>query len=99
LKAWPVTCGTDDPGMDIAQRTKPLRHHYAGANPQGAVGRMSTHTPGSNDDQKRLDIARRLYQALVAQDPDRLITLCDGSGLVLARNERRRNEDAAEKAS
>jgi hypothetical protein len=85
--------------MDIAQRTKPLRHHYAGANPQGAVGRMSTHTPGSNDDQKRLDIARRLYQALVAQDPDRLITLCDGSGLVLARNERRRNEDAAEKAS
>ena len=60
---------------------------------------MSTHTPGSNDDRKRLDIARRLYQALVAQDPDRLITLCDGSGCVLARNERRPNEDAAEKAS
>ena len=41
---------------------------------------MSTHTPGSNDDQKRLDIARRLYKALVAQDPDRLIMLCDGNG-------------------
>ena len=60
---------------------------------------MSTQTSDIDDDRKRLDIARRVYKALVAQDPDRLITLCDGSGLVLARNERRRNEDAAEKAS
>jgi hypothetical protein len=41
----------------------------------GAVGRKSTHTPGSNDDRKRLDIARRVYKALVAQNPDRLIML------------------------
>ena len=58
---------------------------------------MSTHTPGSNDDRKRLDIARRVYKALVAQDPDRLITLCDAGGRVLARNERRPKEDAAGK--
>ena len=48
---------------------------------------------------ERLDIARTLYQALAAQDPDRLITLCDGSGRVLARSERRRDEDADEKVS
>jgi hypothetical protein len=60
---------------------------------------VSTHTLGSDDDQKRLDIARRLYQALVAQNPDRLITLCDASGRVLAQSERRPKEDAAQKAS
>jgi hypothetical protein len=65
----------------------------------GAVGRMSTRTPNSNDDQKRLDIARRLYQALVAQSPDRLIMLCDANGRMLARNERPPKEDAVEKAS
>jgi hypothetical protein len=33
--------------------------------------------------ERRLDIARRLHQALVAQNPDRAITLCDGDGRVL----------------
>ena len=33
---------------------------------------------------KRLDIARRLHRAMCAQYPDRLITLCDGDGRVLA---------------
>ena len=60
---------------------------------------MSTRTPGSDDDRKRLDIARRVYKALVAQDPDRLIMLCDARGCVLACNERRPKEDAVEKAS
>jgi hypothetical protein len=60
---------------------------------------MSTRTFDIDDDRKRLDIARRLYQALVAQNPDRLIMLCDAGGCVLARNERRPKEDAAEKAS
>ena len=27
---------------------------------------------------ERLDLAHRLYQALIAQDPNRAITLCDG---------------------
>jgi hypothetical protein len=35
----------------------------------------------------------------VAQDPDRLIVLCDAGGCVLAHNERRPKEDAVEKAS
>ena len=48
---------------------------------------MRTDTPEIKADQKRLVIARRLYEALVAQDPDRQITLCDGSGRVLARND------------
>jgi hypothetical protein len=60
---------------------------------------MSTRTFDIDADRKRLDIAGRVYKALVAQDPDRLIVLCDAGGRVLARNERRPNEDAAEKAS
>jgi len=31
----------------------------------------------------RLDIARRIYRAMCAQYPDRLITLCDEDGRVL----------------
>jgi hypothetical protein len=34
---------------------------------------------------ERLDIAHRLYQALIAQDPNRAITLCDGEGRAVAR--------------
>jgi hypothetical protein len=60
---------------------------------------MSTHTFDIDADRKRLDIARRVYKALVAQDPDRLIVLCDANGRALARNEQRSNEDAVEKAS
>jgi hypothetical protein len=47
-------------------------------------------TPNSADERKhvaRLEIARRLYQALVAQDPDRLIALRDGAGRVVARHD------------
>ena len=64
-----------------------------------AVGRISTDASAVDADKKRLDIARRLYKALVAQDPNRLIMLCDASGCVLARNERRPKKDAVEKAS
>jgi hypothetical protein len=35
--------------------------------------------------ERRRAIARRLYRAICAQYPDRLITLCDGDGRVLAR--------------
>jgi hypothetical protein len=35
---------------------------------------------------ERLDIAHRLYQALIAQDPNRAITLCDGEGRAVARH-------------
>jgi hypothetical protein len=46
---------------------------------------MSTHTSGINADE-RLEIARRLFKALIAQDPNRVITLCDGDGRVVARH-------------
>jgi hypothetical protein len=32
----------------------------------------------------RLDIAHRLFQALIAQDPKRAIMLCDGGGRMVA---------------
>jgi len=52
----------------------------------------ASHTPNSAAEQKRaerLDVARTLHQALVAQDPDRLITLRDGGGRVVARHDPR----------
>ena len=36
---------------------------------------------------RRLAIARTLSSALVAQDPDRAITLCDAGGAVVARHD------------
>ena len=50
-----------------------------------------SHTPGSALERKRaarLDIARRLDQALVTQDPDRVITRCDSGGRMVARERR-----------
>ena len=44
-------------------------------------------------------VARRLYEALVAQDPDRVITLRDGRGKVVARHDPRPEEGAPEIAS
>jgi hypothetical protein len=55
-----------------------------------------TETPSSVAE-RRLAIARRLYQALVAQDPNRVITLRDSSGRVVARHDPR--PDAPEVAS
>jgi hypothetical protein len=37
---------------------------------------------------RRLAVARRLYRAICAQYPDRLITLCDGDGRLLATSRR-----------
>jgi hypothetical protein len=36
---------------------------------------------------ERLEVARRLYQALVAQDPNRVIILRDGDGKVIAHHD------------
>jgi hypothetical protein len=47
----------------------------------------------------RLEVARRLYQALVVQDPDRLITLRDGGGRVMARHDPRPEQGDPEAAS
>jgi hypothetical protein len=59
-------------------------------------------TPNSDEDRKRaarFKVARRLYQALVAQDIDRLITLRDGGGRVVARHDPRPEQDDPEIAS
>ena len=50
-----------------------------------------SHTPNSSAGRKRADrlkIASRLYKALVAKNPDRVIVLCDGGRRVVAWNER-----------
>ena len=52
---------------------------------QHPKGNMIVSQTSRSAAERRLAIARRLYQAFVAQDPDRAITLCDGgSGLRLA---------------
>ena len=53
---------------------------------------IASQTPNSRRGAKArgaTEVARRLYQALGAQDPDRLITLRDGSGRVVARHDPR----------
>jgi hypothetical protein len=55
-------------------------------------------TPSSVSE-RRLVIARTIYQALVAQDPNRAITLCDEAGNVLARHDPLPEHDAPEIAS
>jgi hypothetical protein len=52
---------------------------------------MTSKTPGSvradRERAKRLEIARRLFKAFVAQDPERVIILRDGSGRMVARHD------------
>jgi glycosyltransferase involved in cell wall biosynthesis len=93
----------------IAHRNR--RHHYQlsrwmlPSRRFGAVGRANmiiSQTPNSAEERKRvarLEVARRLYQALVAQDPDRLITLRDGGGRVVARHDPRPEQGDPEIAS
>jgi hypothetical protein len=50
----------------------------------------------SDANDRRLKIARAVFEALVAKNPDRQITLCDGGGRVIARNERGPAEDASD---
>ena len=54
-----------------------------------------SHAPSIDPERRRaerLEIARKLYEALVALDPDRVITLCDGDGRVVARHDPRPEE-------
>jgi hypothetical protein len=55
-----------------------------------------SHAPSIDPDRRRaerLEIARKLYEALVALDRDRMITLCDGDGQVVARHDLRPKAD------
>ena len=63
---------------------------------------MILQPPNSAEERKRvaqLEVARRLYQALAVQVPDRLITLRDGGGRVLARHDLRPERGDPEAAS
>jgi len=60
----------------------------------GALGRDMTTSDTSNSaaERKRArrhKVARRLYEQLVAQNPNRLITLRDGAGKVAAKHDPR----------
>jgi hypothetical protein len=51
----------------------------------GSDGMTKFDVPDETGETDRgLDIARRLHRAICAQYPNRLITLCDGDGRVLA---------------
>jgi hypothetical protein len=50
---------------------------------------MNIYAPGVEPEREdRLTVALRLYKSLVAQYPERLITLCDDRGRVVARSDR-----------
>ena len=56
----------------------------------------ASHTPNSTDERKRagrLDVARTVHQALVTQDADRVITLCDERGRLIACHDPRLEQD------
>ena len=59
-------------------------------------------TPNSAAEQKsaeRLDVARTVYDALVKNDADRVITLCDVRGRLIARHDPRPGQSDPEIAS
>jgi hypothetical protein len=69
---------------------------------RGSWGRNMTasDTPNSAAEQKRaeqLDVARTVYRALAIQDADRVITLCDVRGKLIARHDLRPEKDDPEK--
>jgi hypothetical protein len=68
---------------------------------RGGANMIIPQTPNLAEKRKRVrfKVARRVYQALVAQDPDRLITLRDDDGRVVARHDPRPEEDDPEIAS
>jgi hypothetical protein len=57
---------------------------------------MNTSQTPSSITERRLAIAHKLYEALVGQDPDRAIILCDTGGRVVARHDPRPEQDAPE---
>ena len=70
----------------------PLRAQQRGSN-------MTTSEISNAEERKRArrhKVARRLYEALMAQNPNRGITLCDESGKVVARHDPVPEHDAPE---
>ena len=62
--------------------------------PQHPEGNMTVSKTRSFVAERQLAIARRLFRAMVAKDPDRSITLCDSRGEVVARHDPRPEQTA-----
>ena len=75
------------------------RGHYLDDVParplQHPKGKMTSETPSSVAE-RRLAIARRLFEALVTQDPNRSITLRDAGGGFVARHDPRPEQGESE---
>ena len=61
---------------------------------QHPEGNMTVSQTPSSVAERRLAIARRLFRAMVAKDPDRSITLFDSRGEVVARHDPRPEQSA-----
>ena len=78
--------------------TKRLRQRHLALQQTVSWGANMTASDPSNTEERRrlsrLEIARLLYEALVAQDPNRAISLCDEAGKVVARHDPLPEHDA-----
>jgi hypothetical protein len=63
------------------------------------VSRTAGSVGADGERAERLEIARRLYKALAAQDPNRVIILRDASGRVIAHHDLGREQSDPEIAS
>ena len=84
--------GTNDILVGYVQGAWPRRAKQRGSN-------MTTSEISNAEERKRArrhKVARRLYEALVAQNPHRGVTLCDESGKVVARHDPVPEHDAPE---
>lgn len=98
-KTWDYLCdrGHRGPGQTFGYGIratfirKPIRPQHPRAN-------MPNSQIPSSITERRLAIAHRLYEALVGQDPDRAIILCNTSGKVVTRHDPRLEQSSPETA-
>jgi hypothetical protein len=65
----------------------PRSYREKAPSPQHPEGSMTVSETPSSVAERRLAIARRLYEAPITQDRNKAITLCDSSGGVVARHD------------
>jgi hypothetical protein len=95
-------CDRGHTGMAKSWAMKPeynVIRIYPCPGPLTPKGNMTVSQIPSSVVERRLAIARRLYHALVAQDPNRAITLCDAGGRIMARHDPRPEQDDPKIAS
>jgi hypothetical protein len=102
--AWPERVSPRPHRLEIrlgGTRGAVVDYYFLGTDSRtsGAAGRKMMHASKASASEERLEIARKLYRALVAQDPNRVIILCDSTGKVLARHDLRVEQSDPEVAS